>query len=22
MKGLVRCAHCGYPMWAQTYQNG
>ncbi|HZA25469.1 MAG TPA: recombinase family protein, partial [Dehalococcoidia bacterium] len=22
LKGLIRCAHCGYPMWAQTYQNG
>ena len=22
LKGLLRCAHCGYPMWAQTYQNG
>ena len=22
LKGLVRCAHCGMPMWAQTYQNG
>ena len=22
LKGLVRCVHCGMPMWAQTYQNG
>jgi site-specific DNA recombinase len=22
LKGLIRCGHCGYPMWAQTYQNG
>src|SRR5918996_1671366 len=22
LKGLIRCAHCGYPMWAQTYKNG
>ena len=22
LKGLVRCAQCGMPMWAQTYQNG
>ena len=22
LKGLVRCAHCGLPMWAQTYYNG
>jgi hypothetical protein len=22
LKGLIRCAHCGYPLWAQTYQNG
>jgi len=22
LKGLVRCAHCGMPMWAQTYHNG
>ena len=22
LKGLIRCAHCGYPMWAQTYRNG
>jgi len=22
LNGLVRCAHCGMPMWAQTYQNG
>ena len=22
LKGLIRCAHCGLPMWAQTYQNG
>ena len=20
--GLIRCAHCGLPMWAQTYANG
>lgn len=22
LKGLVRCIHCGMPMWAQTYANG
>ena len=22
LKGLIRCAHCGMPMWAQTYKNG
>ncbi len=22
LKGLIRCAHCGMPMWAQTYNNG
>ncbi len=22
LKGLVRCAHCGLPMWAQTCQYG
>ncbi|MBI2859184.1 MAG: recombinase family protein [Chloroflexi bacterium] len=22
LKGIIRCAHCGMPMWAQTYQNG
>ncbi|HZA24696.1 MAG TPA: recombinase family protein, partial [Dehalococcoidia bacterium] len=22
LKGLIRCAHCGYPLWAQTYKNG
>lgn len=22
LKGLVRCAYCGMPMWAQTYHNG
>ena len=22
LKGLVRFAHCGMPMWAQAYQNG
>ena len=22
LKGLVRCAYCGMPMWAQTYKNG
>ncbi|MFC1968150.1 recombinase family protein [Chloroflexota bacterium] len=22
LKGLVRCAYCGMPMWAQTYYNG
>ncbi|MCH8346817.1 MAG: recombinase family protein, partial [Chloroflexi bacterium] len=22
LKGLVRCAWCGMPMWAQTYKNG
>ena len=22
LKGLIRCAHCGMPMWAQTYVNG
>nr|BEL01456.1 hypothetical protein DMOBY_13090 [Dehalococcoides mccartyi] len=22
LKGLVRCAHCGMPMWAQTYKSG
>ena len=22
LKGIVRCAHCGMPMWAQTYENG
>lgn len=21
LKGLIRCAHCGLPMWAQTYAN-
>jgi len=22
LKGLIRCAHCGLPIWAQTYYNG
>ena len=22
LKGLVRCAHCGVPMWAQTFNSG
>ncbi len=22
LKGIVRCAHCGMPMWSQTYKNG
>ena len=22
LKGLVRCSHCGMPMWAQTYKSG
>ena len=22
LKGLIRCFHCGLPMWAQTYNNG
>jgi len=22
LKGLIKCAHCGLPMWAQTYYNG
>ena len=22
MKGLIKCAHCGLPMWPQTYTNG
>jgi DNA invertase Pin-like site-specific DNA recombinase len=22
LKGLIRCAHCLLPMWAQTYKNG
>jgi site-specific DNA recombinase len=22
LKGLVRCAYCGMPMWSQTYKNG
>ena len=22
LKGLIRCAHCRLPMWAQTYYNG
>jgi len=22
LKGIVRCAYCGMPMWAQTYTNG
>ncbi len=22
LKGLVRCARCGMPLWAQTYKNG
>jgi len=22
LKGLIRCAHCGFPLWAQTYRNG
>ena len=22
LKGLIRCAHCGMPLWAQTYRNG
>jgi site-specific DNA recombinase len=22
LKGIVRCAYCGMPMWAQTYQSG
>jgi hypothetical protein len=21
LKGLIRCAYCGMPMWAQTYKN-
>ena len=22
LKGMIRCAYCGMPMWAQTYRNG
>jgi len=22
LKGIIRCAYCGMPMWAQTYRNG
>ncbi len=22
LKGIVRCAYCGMPMWAQTYKSG
>ena len=22
LKGIIKCAHCGLPMWAQTYKNG
>jgi len=22
LKGMIRCAYCGMPMWAQTYKNG
>jgi site-specific DNA recombinase len=22
LKGIIRCAWCGYPLWAQTYKNG
>ena len=22
MKGIIRCAYCGMPMWAQTYNSG
>jgi site-specific DNA recombinase len=22
LKGIIRCAYCGMPMWAQTYKNG
>jgi site-specific DNA recombinase len=22
LKGIIRCAHCGMPMWAQTYKSG
>jgi site-specific DNA recombinase len=22
LKGTIRCAHCGMPMWAQTYKSG
>ncbi len=22
LKGIIRCAHCGMPMWAQTYYSG
>ncbi len=22
LKGIIRCAYCGMPMWAQTYQSG
>lgn len=22
LKGLIRCAYCGFPLWAQTYKNG
>jgi site-specific DNA recombinase len=22
LKGLLRCAYCGMPMWAQTYKSG
>jgi len=22
LKGLIRCGHCGLPMWAQTYNSG
>lgn len=22
LKGIIRCAHCGMPMWAQTYTSG
>ena len=22
LKGIIRCAYCGMPMWAQTYNSG
>jgi len=22
LKGIIRCAYCGMPMWAQTYKSG
>ncbi len=22
LKGIIRCAYCGMPMWSQTYNNG